>query len=237
MSYFSRPGFVPRAIALAALTIAAGGATATQAQGQVKKTTANNGIRIYLSQACHNRGGPTCKPNFGCFGYNENAGSGAIAQSAARFLAQRGYTVKIGTGLTEDNIRDANAFGALIHIPIHSNAGTRDCGSTNPRHGGTLVMHYGGPTDDQLARIMAAEVGAVSPGTSDGTAVRRDLGEINQTTAHAAYLEAGYHTYGQDVTFLNNPGTWAYTIARAVDRCRGFPRNGPAPTRAKECSW
>jgi hypothetical protein len=167
----------------------------------------------------------------GCALYDENAGSAAIANAAASTFAARGYRVRIGNGTREANIRNSNTFGALIHIPIHSNAGRWDCGSSNPANGGTLVMHYGGPGDDQLAGIMVSEVGPQSPGTSDRTDVRRDLAEIAETRAHAAYLEAAYHTFGNDVAFLRNPGAWSAKIVDAVDRCLG--RNH----RQKECTW
>ena len=190
-----------------------------------------DGPRIYLSQACHNRGGPNCVPNVGCFDYDENAGSAAIARAAAPHFADRGYRVRIGDGLTEANIQNSNAFGALIHIPIHSNAGAEDCASTNAANGGTQVLHFGGPADDQLARIMVEEVGSQSPGTSDRPVVRTDLGEITETKARTAYLETAFHTFGQDVEFLRNPDAWAAKIADAVDRCLG--RN----QRPKECTW
>jgi hypothetical protein len=191
-----------------------------------------DGPRIYLSQACHNSVlGLVCVPNIGCSLYDENAGSAAIAREAANHFAARGYRVRIGNGTREANIRNSNAFGALIHVPIHSNAGQWDCSSTNAANGGTLVMHYGGPGDDQLANIMVSEIGPQSPGTSDRTQVRRDLAEITETRAHAAYLEAAYHTFGNDVAFLRNPGAWAWRIAEAVDRCLG--RNG----KPKECTW
>lgn len=198
----------------------------------------SNGILVYLSQACHNAAGSsTCRENVGCDGYKENAGSAAIARWAASELAKRGYSVRIGTGTLAANIRDSNALNAQIHIPIHSNAGRWDCPGANAANGGTLVMHYGGPVDHQLARLMAAEVGAKSPGTADRTEVRRDLAELRETRARSAYLEAAYHTFGPDVSFLRSPSTWAWTIAQAIDRCRGFPRNGATPTRNKECTW
>ena len=204
--------------------------TAAPARADVEMGPAD-GTRIYLSQACHNvLGLPACVPNIGCSLYNENAGSAAIAREAANHFAARGYRVRIGDGTREANIQNSNTFDALIHIPIHSNAGQWDCPSANPANGGTLVMHYGGAGDDQLARIMVEEVGSQSPGTSDRTDVRRDLAEITQTRAHAAYLEAAYHTFGNDVAFLRNPAAWASRIAEAVDRCRG---NG----RPKECTW
>jgi hypothetical protein len=199
-----------------------------------------NGILVYLSKACHNAAGSSvCRENVGCDGYGENAGSLAIAKWAAISFAARGYMVRIGTGSREANIAESNALGALIHIPIHSNAGTWDCNpaSTALSRGGTLVMHYGGPADDQLASLMLAQVGSRSPGTSDRTAIRRDLAEITQTTARVAYLEAGFHTFGRDVAFLRNPSAWAWSIAEAVDRCRGYPRNGATPTTTKGCTW
>lgn len=192
-----------------------------------------DGPRIYLSQACHNAtGSSACRPNIGCFDYNENDGSAAIARESAKHFADRGYRVRIGDGTRGANIRNSNAFRALIHIPIHSNAGRLDCSSTNSTNGGTLVMHYGGPGDDQLANIMLSEIGPLSPGMSDRTQVRTNLAEITQTRAQVAYLEAAFHTFGRDVTeFLRNPGAWAGNIVDAVDRCLG--RN----QRPKECTW
>ncbi len=204
-----------------------------------------NGLLVYLSRACHNASGSSvCRENVGCDAYGENAGSGVIARWASNSLTARGYMVRIGTGTRQTNIRDSNALNAQIHIPIHTNAESNnpaawDCNprSTNLARGGTHVFHYGGPADDQLARLLEDEVGDLSPGTSDTTSVRSDLAELNQTDARAAYLEVGYHTFGPDVGFLRNPGAWAWTIGEAIDRCRGFPRAGATPTRAKECSW
>jgi N-acetylmuramoyl-L-alanine amidase len=93
------------------------------------------------------------------------------------------------------------------------------------------VVHYGGPADEQLPNIMLSEIGPQSPRTADRTLVRRDLAEISETRARAAYLEAAFHTFGNDVAFLRNPGAWAWRIAQAVDRCLG--RNG----QRKECTW
>ncbi|HEV7805200.1 MAG TPA: hypothetical protein VGO80_05260 [Solirubrobacteraceae bacterium] len=194
-----------------------------------------DGPRIYLSQACHNRGGPSCQPNFGCDGYDENAGSAAIARAAAGHFAARGYRVRIGDGLTEANIQSSNDFGALIHIPIHSNAGAQACGGSD---GGTQVLHFGGPADDQLAGIMVQEVGSLSPGTGDMSVVRTDLGEITETKARVAYLgppstrshrtssSSEIQTPGPEGSPTRSTAAWVGTTGRRNARGNRAPQTG-----------
>jgi N-acetylmuramoyl-L-alanine amidase len=230
-------------VALACSAISLGAAASAQAD-TVFTPTVPNGQKVYLSQACHDRGGPACVPNSGCFGYNENAGSAAIARSALHNvlggggLLERGYTVNIGDGLTDDNISNSNAWGSTMHIPIHSNAGGEELKCTAPftaTDGGTQTM-YVSTSGQELAEQLLAVIGPRSPGTSDTTVERTDLGELNDTNMPAAYLEAAFHTYGPDTNWLNDPTSWSWGIGAGVDACRGYPRAGVI-TLPKKCTW
>jgi hypothetical protein len=224
----------PALIAAAALAAAAAPAGASTTFYPSK----SNGVKIYLSQACHDRGTGSCQPNYGCNGYNENVGSARIARSSlydqsngGQGFLSRGYTVRIGDGLTSQNINDSNNFRPKLHIPIHSNAS----GSCPNSAAGTWGL-YKTTNSKQINEQLVYTVGGSSPGTNDKIVYRTDLGELNSTTAVAGYLEAGFHTNTTETNWLNSYNTWSWRLPYAVERCLGYPRNG-APTSTKYCSF
>lgn len=205
-----------------------------------------NDQKVYLSQSCHDRGTGACQENVGCPGHmGENVWSDRFANSSLRSslgsggLLDREFIVRIGDGLTSQNIANSNSWGALMHIPLHSNAVPWDCDAHyNHSTFGTWGM-YVSTNGSQLASELASRIGGSSPGTNDKTVHRTDLGELNQTNAVAGYLEAEFHTYGAGVTWLHDYASWDWRLGYAVDSCRGYPRasNGGNPTGTKTCSW
>lgn len=122
-------------------------------------------------------------------------------------------------------VSDSNAWGAHIHIPIHSNAGTLNC-SAGASYGGTYVVwQYDHQTP--LATRLRDSVGPSSPGTRDqicyvtNCTPYTSLAELN-TNAQEAYLEADFHTYSLGVNWLRNR-TWQWRIGLAVDQHLGYP--------------
>lgn len=223
------------------VAVAAGALTLPVATAQASTTfypSTSNGVKIYLSQACHDRGTGACQPNYGCNGYNENLGSQRIANSSlynqsvggTGFLA-RGYTVRIGNQLTSQNINDSNTFRPKLHIPIHSNAS----GSCPNSAAGTWGL-YKSSNSKQIAEQLRLRVGGASPGTNDILSYRTDLGELNQTTAVAGYLEAGFHTNTTETAWLNDYHSWSWRIPYAVETCLGYPRSG-GTTSTKYCTF
>lgn len=205
-----------------------------------------NNQKVYLSQSCHDRGTGSCQENVGCSGHmGENAWSDQFAYASLRDgsgaggLLDREYIVRLGDGLTSQNISNSNAWGALMHIPLHSNAVPWDCTSPyDASRFGTWGM-YVSSSGRQLADRMQLRIGQSSPGTNDKVVYRSDLGELNQTSAVAGYLEAEFHTYGQGWRWLHDYESWDWRLGYAVDECRGYPRasNGGNPTGTKHCSW
>lgn len=126
-----------------------------------------------------------------------------------------------------------------MHIPLHTNAVPWDCSS--PYSYGTFGTWgmYVSTNGSQLAAQLRNRIGASSPGTNDKIVKRTDLGELNQTTAVAGYLEAEFHTFRPGMNWLHDYANWSWRLGYAVDSCRGYPRasNGGKPTGTKLCSW
>lgn len=212
----------------------------------------DNGQKLYLSQACHDGqdgvpGGP-CISKYGCSGHmgenewSDGATLAAIYAGTNVGLVEREYIVRIGTGTVSQNITASNGWGALMHIPVHSNADPTDCVAPySDTTFGTEGLYYS-TNGSQLAQQFLTMIGPASPGggTEAGNLIyRSDLGELTGTNAKAAYLEAEYHTYGAGWPWLHDYATWIWRLGAAVDRCRGYPRdfNADQPTSTKYCTW
>lgn len=140
------------------------------------------GMKIYLS--------PSAQPanNYAAGDTNEQAQCNRIAEAAKYALERCGFAVRKapeGQGYKE-NVDESNAWGADLHIPIHTNAGGG---------AGTVVFVHGGTAKQmQYAKPIYDEVQATSPGTTDyGVRVNSGLYELGYTTATAVYVECEFH--------------------------------------------
>lgn len=202
-----------------------------------------NGYKVYLSPARHSDTGSRgeCGGNSeNTMAYNAalNATNGEYyndvpdTSSVYRNLRARGYQVRIGRGTVRSAIDNSNAWGANLHIPMHSNADfTGQCSRTDASRFGTVVIYWhtssGGPS---LAASIRDIVGASSPGTNDFTCFNPghpcttiNLGELRETSAVAAYIESDFHTWNTGVNWLNQP-SWPWRIGWAIDSYLGYPR-------------
>ena len=208
-----------------------------------------NGKKIYLSPATHSDAGSRgeCQGASGMGTLNENtaafrfayyAASGdyigsSISTSAYRNLRRRGYKVRIGRGTVSSAIENSNAWGATVHIPIHSNARPENCSdSTNSLHGTHVIYKSFGSTGGEgLALQMKDTIGAASPGTNDLTCHNSSnctayncLGELCNTVAKAAYLEREFHTWNLGAQWMKTDEYNSWRLGWAVDRFLGYPR-------------
>ena len=140
------------------------------------------GMKIYLS--------PSAQPanNYAAGDTNEQAQCNRIAEAAKSALERCGFAVRKapeGQGY-KDSVAESNAWGADLHIPIHTNAGGG---------AGTVVFVHGGTAKQmQYAKPIYDEVQAISPGTTDyGVRVNSGLYELGYTTATAVYIECEFH--------------------------------------------
>lgn len=187
-----------------------------------------NNYKVYLSPAYHYGG------NVGCDGYVEDSnseGAPKIAREAASGygtdLLDRGYYIKVRWGVNANTkVSDSNAWGADIHIPIHSNAKSQNCGASSS-YGGTIVM-WQKTSQQSFATTLKNAVGPASPGTNDyicyapSCSSYSSLAELAGPNALAAYLEAEFHTYSLGVSWLRSRN-WTWRIGMAVDQYLGYP--------------
>lgn len=216
-----------------------------------------NGKKIYLSPARHEddtqagaRGecGTLTENQLAYFeaydATNGNYYRGRFTQTSRwRNLRVRHYKVRIGTGTLVSAIANSNAWGATLHIPIHSNADVAHaCGRTDASRFGTLgIWRVGNPRGRDLAtklvRVLGIEAGTAgtndrpSPGTHDITCYNPgqpctaiDLGELRETRATSAYLEMEFHTWNTGYDWLLTDWPWAWRFGRGIDLHLGYPR-------------
>lgn len=167
------------------------------------------GMKIYLS--------PSAQPanSYAAGNTNEQVQCNRIAEAAKTALVRCGFAVKKapeGQGYKE-NVDESNAWGADLHIPIHTNAGGG---------AGTVVFVHGGTAKQmQYAKPIYDEVQATSPGTTDyGVRVNSGLYELGYTTGTAVYVECEFHDRADLAAWIIEHTTGlGEAIARGV--CKG----------------
>ena len=113
----------------------------------------------------------------------EDVQCGKIAAAAEKALKRCGFEVKTEQYDTMQNrVAHSNAWGADMHLPIHTNA-------CNGSVGGTRIFYGSG---GQAAAAMLAALRDLTPGKSDGMA-REDFYEITHAKAITVYVEAEFH--------------------------------------------
>ena len=177
------------------------------------------GMKIYLS--------PSAQPanSYAVGNTNEQVQCNRIAEAAKTALVRCGFAVKKapeGQGY-KDNVSESNAWGADLHIPIHTNAGGG---------AGTVVFVHGGTAKQmQYAKPIYDEVQAASPGTTDyGVRVNSGLYELGYTTATAVYIECEFHDRADLAAWIIEHTTeLGEAIARGVCIGAGVPYIAPEP--------
>lgn len=153
---------------------------------------------------------------------NEMEQCNRIADAAKIALERCGFAVKKapkGQNMRV-SINESNAWGADLHIPIHTNAMTNDGTGTA---GGTIVFVYSTDNPNMaLATPVYNAVQAVTPGKTDfGVRAYPDLAELNGTNCTAVYIEVDFHDNPPIAKWLiENPQTVGEAIAKGV--CSGY---------------
>jgi len=207
-----------------------------------------NGKKVYLSPSRHSDAGGRgeCTGSNGMGNLNENTASYRFAYYAAtgnyvgsristsqnRNLRRRGYQVRIGRGTVSSAIRNSNAWGADVHIPIHSNARSENCGNTQASRHGTHVIYksFGASGGEGLSQEIKDRLGPSSPGTNDlichnssACTAFNCLGELCNTRAKAAYLEREFHTWNRGAKWMSTDQYNTWRLGWAIDRFLGYP--------------
>lgn len=113
---------------------------------------------------------------------------GRIAVAAKAALERHGFEVMLVQYETmAGKCAKSDAFGAELHVPIHSNA-------FNGKATGTRI-YFGtdGSAGHKAAKAILARLGAITPGAPDLCKPYPELYEIRTPKAPTAYIETDFH--------------------------------------------
>ena len=148
-------------------------------------------------------------------GTNEQSQCNLIAAAAEKALRRCGFEVKRAPEgqEIEESVRQSNAWGADLHMPIHTNAGgVRGC-----------VVFISRRSDDRLAiaQPIYEEIDAITLYRSPYGVREKQFYEIRNSNAVCAYVECEFHDDPELARWIiANTGALGETICRGV--CRGF---------------
>ena len=113
---------------------------------------------------------------------------GKIADACRAALERSGVTVKVGhMPSMQDKCKESNAFGADLHVPIHTNA-------FNGTVSGTRMFCFNSSGEGMKAcKAIFSRLAPVTPGTSENIRVDASLYEVRVPSAPTAYIECEFH--------------------------------------------
>ena len=122
------------------------------------------------------------------------------------FIARAGLS---GTMYTRTD--DSNAFGADLHLPIHTNA-------CNGKVAGLRIMvSKKGGEAEQIAKAIMETLAPITPGKSDNISEYPNLYEIKNSKAPCVYIEVGFHDNVEEAQWIID-----HTQDIAVAICKGL---------------
>lgn len=139
-------------------------------------------MKIYLSPSDQNR-------NIYAYGNTtEQIQCCRIADECEKALRRCGFDVINNQSYTmEDRVAESNAWGADLHIPIHTNAYDGEVS-------GTRMFYYSaGGFGRRACEAIFRYLAPITPGTSENIKMAPDLYELNSTLMTAAYIEVDFH--------------------------------------------
>ena len=137
---------------------------------------------------------------------------GKIADACRTALERSGVTVKL---MHDESMQEkcaaSNAFGADLHVPIHTNA-------FNGTVSGTRMFYYAEGGEGQNAcQAIFARLAPVTPGTSENIRADASLYEVRVPSAPTAYIECEFHDNPTASKWIvENTGLIGETIARGI---------------------
>ena len=142
----------------------------------------------------------------------EGVQCGKIAQACREALERSGVAVKL---MHDESMQEkcaaSNAFGADLHVPIHTNA-------FNGTVSGTRMFCYAEGGEGQKAcQAIFNRLAPVTPGTSENIRADASLYEVRVPAAPTAYIECEFHDNpAASQWIVENTGLIGETIARGI---------------------
>ena len=162
---------------------------------------------------------------------------GKIAEACRKALTRCGIEVMVGQYDTMTNrCRASDAFGADLHVPIHTNA-------YNGKVGGTRVFCYNKAGEGyKAAMAVFNSLAPITPGTSESISVNANLFEVRVPAAPTVYVECDFHDVPKIAKWIiANTNAIGEAIARGICNYFGVKYKTeseaaptPAPTPSKK---
>lgn len=157
----------------------------------------------------------------------EGVQCGKIAEACKAALERSGVTVKL---MHDESMQEkcaaSNAFGADLHVPIHTNA-------FNGTVSGTRMFYYAEGGEGQKAcKAIFNRLAPVTPGTSENIRVDASLYEVRVPSAPTAYIECEFHDNAEAAKWIvEHTEDIGEAIARGI--CDYFGVTFKAPEQPK----
>lgn len=147
---------------------------------------------------------------------NEQEQCRRIAVALEKELDRCGFNAK--TGISDSmytRVPESNAFGADLHLPIHTNA-------FDGKVAGLRIMVYKkGGEAEQIAKAIMNTLAPITPGESDGISVYPGLYEVKNSNAICVYIEVGFHDNPEEAQWIiDHTQDIAAAIAKGL--CRHY---------------
>lgn len=119
---------------------------------------------------------------------NERDQCRRIAAACEAALKRCGFEVVNGSyGTMYERVAESNAWGADLHVPIHTNA-------YNGNVSGTRIFCFNTTGEGYKAAMCVFDALApITPGKSENVSPNRDLYEVEYAAAPTVYIEAEFH--------------------------------------------
>lgn len=128
---------------------------------------------------------------------NEQEQCRKIAAALDKELTRCGFNSKAGmSGTMYTRVAESNAFGADLHMPIHTN------GFDGTVAGLRIMVYKKGGEAEQIAKAIMATLAPITPGKSDGISVYPGLYEIEYSNAICVYIEVGFHDNPEEAQWI-----------------------------------
>ena len=137
---------------------------------------------------------------------------GRIAEACRAALERSGVEVKVGHMISmAQKCSESNAFGADLHVPIHTNA-------FNGKVMGTRMFCYSAGGKGMAAcKAIFARLAPITPGESENIQVNADYYEVRVPAAPTAYIECEFHDTVEGAKWIvENTVLIGETIARGI---------------------
>ena len=137
---------------------------------------------------------------------------GKIAEACKAALIRNGIDVMLMHDESmQEKCQKSNAFGADLHVPIHTNA-------FNGSVSGTRMFYYAdGGEGHKACKAIFAQLAPVTPGNSESIRADASLYEVRVPSAPTAYCECEFHDNANTAKWIvENTTLIGETIAHGI---------------------